>query len=55
MAPSDEFSDSDDEGPTEIQTSVLLGLPDGAITNPLDLADPAVSRMGGLPVHIVSC
>lgn len=55
MAPKDAFSDSDDEETTETQTSVLLGLPDGTIANPLDLADPAVSRMGGIPVPIILC
>ncbi|KAG8900403.1 hypothetical protein FRC01_010151, partial [Tulasnella sp. 417] len=50
-----DYSDSDDESiHEELETGVLLGLPDGAVTSKTDLFDPAVSRMGGLPcgVHL---
>lgn len=46
----DEWSDSDDEGLSEVETSVLLGIPDGEIQEAVDVTDPSVSRMGGLPV-----
>ncbi|KAI0065623.1 hypothetical protein BV25DRAFT_1798451 [Artomyces pyxidatus] len=51
MAPAadDDWSDSDDEGISEVETSVLLGVPDGIIESPSDLRDAAVSRIGGLP------
>lgn len=46
--------DSDDGSIDEVQTSsstsVLLGVPDGAIEEPGDLKDPLVSKIGGLPV-----
>ncbi|KAG8959736.1 hypothetical protein FRC03_007553 [Tulasnella sp. 419] len=52
MAPEEVWSDSesDDEDLGEIETSVLLGLTDGPISSPEDLVDPAVSRLGGIPV-----
>ena len=51
----DDWSDSEDgESVSELETSVLLGIPDGEIQDPLDLSDPSVSRIGGVPVcHIV--
>lgn len=46
-----DYSDSDDESiHEELETGVLLGLPDGGVTSKTDLFDPAVSRMGGIPV-----
>lgn len=51
MPPYDEYSDSDESDAEELQTSVLLGLPDGPIHSSADLARPRVSRIGGLPVH----
>jgi pre-rRNA-processing protein TSR4 len=53
----DDWSDSeDDESVSEIQTSVLLGVPDGEIQDTSDLPDPSVLRIGGLPVGVVpSC
>ena len=51
----DDWSDSeDDESVSEIETSVLLGIPDGEIQDLSDLSDPSVSRIGGLPVCLVS-
>lgn len=57
MAPHarDEWSDSDDEGPSGVETSVLLGVPDGPVNAPTDLSDAAVSRIGGHPVRYVLC
>jgi len=44
------WSDSDEEDDVpQVETSVLLGIPDGAIESPSDLKDAAVSRIGGLP------
>jgi hypothetical protein len=45
-----DWSDSE-EGNDQLQTSVLLGLPDGEIVDPKDLRDPNVSRLGGKPVR----
>jgi len=54
MAPRiDDFSDSDDED-GGVETSVLLGVPDGVVDDDKDLADAAVSRLGGLPVRQLS-
>lgn len=51
----DDWSDSDDDGSeSEVETSVLLGIPDGNIEEASDLRDPSVSRIGGLPVCCVS-
>ncbi|KAJ7257896.1 programmed cell death protein 2 [Mycena haematopus] len=50
----DDWSDSDEEVVSEVETSVLLGTPDGAITAAADLADAAVSRMGGHPAFLPS-
>jgi pre-rRNA-processing protein TSR4 len=49
----DDGSDSDDEHPSGVETSVLLGIPDGPVTNPRDIRDAAVSRIGGHPVRII--
>lgn len=44
-------SDSDLDVGGEVETNVLLGVPDGAVINESsDLADVAVSRLGGHPV-----
>lgn len=55
MPPSDEddWSDSDEELGSEVETSVLLGISDGPITSDNELADAAVSRIGGHPVRAV--
>ncbi|KAJ7074892.1 programmed cell death protein 2 [Mycena belliarum] len=50
----DDWSDSDEEAVSEVETSVLLGTPDGAITTAADLADAAVSRIGGHPAFLPS-
>ncbi|KAJ7035698.1 programmed cell death protein 2 [Mycena alexandri] len=54
VADDEEWSDSDEETGSEVETSVLLGTPDGAITAAADLADAAVSRMGGHPAFLPS-
>ncbi|KAF7370822.1 putative 20S rRNA accumulation protein 4 [Mycena sanguinolenta] len=51
----DDWSDSDEEVVSEVETSVLLGTPDGAITVAADLADAAVSRIGGHPFSSSQC
>lgn len=45
-----DWSDSDEEALSDVETSVLLGVPDGPIDTPSDLDDAAVSRIGGRPV-----
>ncbi|KAJ3731735.1 programmed cell death protein 2 [Lentinula guzmanii] len=54
MAPSveEDWSDSDEELGSEVETSVLLGIPDGPITSVNELADAAVSRIGGHSVRV---
>jgi pre-rRNA-processing protein TSR4 len=47
----DSDSDSDSDHPHSRETSVLLGIPDGAVSSTTDLADAAVSRIGGRPVR----
>jgi pre-rRNA-processing protein TSR4 len=47
----DNWSDSDEEGASDVKTSVLLGVPDGPVDTPSDLRDAAVSRIGGHPVR----
>ena len=48
-------SDSDLETGGEVETNVLLGVPDGAVaTSSTDLADVAVSRLGGHPAFLSS-
>jgi hypothetical protein len=49
----EDWSDSDDEGGGDVETNVLLGVPDGPITDERELADAAVSRIGGRPVRLV--
>jgi hypothetical protein len=48
----DGWSDSDDDVLSEMETSVLLGVPDGAVDGP-DIKDAAVSRIGGHPVRYI--
>jgi len=50
----DDWSDSDQEELSDVETSVLLGVPDGPIDVQSDLIDAAVSRIGGLPVRASS-
>lgn len=47
----DDWSDSDDDIGSDVETSVLLGVSDGAIEAPGDILDAAVSRLGGHPVR----
>ncbi|KAF4610476.1 hypothetical protein D9613_006769 [Agrocybe pediades] len=57
MAPArsdDDWSDSDDDDLSQVETSVLLGVPDGSIDDESDLVDAAVSRIGGLPALLPS-
>ncbi|GLB43427.1 putative programmed cell death protein 2, C-terminal domain [Lyophyllum shimeji] len=56
MAPprDDDWSDSDEEELSEVETSVLLGVPDGAVQSTSDLTDAAVSRIGGHPAFLPS-
>ncbi|KAJ4473721.1 programmed cell death protein 2 [Lentinula aciculospora] len=56
MAPSaeEDWSDSDEEVGSEVETSVLLGVPDGPITSVNELADAAVSRIGGHPAFLLA-
>jgi pre-rRNA-processing protein TSR4 len=51
MPSDDGWSDSDDEGLSDVETSVLLGVPDGPVEQSKDLLDAAVSRIGGHPVR----
>ncbi|KAJ7453954.1 programmed cell death protein 2 [Mycena galericulata] len=48
----DDWSDSGGEDMSEVETSVLLGTPDGVIAAAADLADAAVSRIGGHPAFL---
>ncbi|KIJ20783.1 hypothetical protein PAXINDRAFT_65908 [Paxillus involutus ATCC 200175] len=50
----DDWSDSDDELATGVQTDVLLGVPDGSVESDTDIKDVAVSRIGGLPAFLPS-
>ncbi|KAF9221417.1 hypothetical protein BS17DRAFT_785351 [Gyrodon lividus] len=50
----DDWSDSDDEIATGVQTDVLLGVPDGSVETETDMKDIAVSRIGGLPAFLPS-
>jgi len=49
----DEWSDSDDDVFSEVETSVLLGVPDGGVVDRADINDAAVSRIGGHPVRYI--
>jgi len=48
----DDWSDSDEELLSEVETSVLLGLPDGPVDSVIDMKDVAVSRIGGQPAFL---
>jgi pre-rRNA-processing protein TSR4 len=48
-----EWSDEDEDDATQVETSVLLGVPDGPVESASDLKDAAVSRIGGLPVRLI--
>lgn len=50
----DDWSDSDDEIGTGMETDVLLGVPDGRMETESDIKDATVSRIGGLPVGALS-
>lgn len=53
-----DWSDSDDEEVSGMETSVLLGVPDGPMEEQKDAEDAAVSRIGGYPVrflHLIVC
>ncbi|KAF8199164.1 programmed cell death protein 2 [Pholiota molesta] len=50
----DDWSDSDDEDLSQVETSVLLGVPDGDVDDEADRVDAAVSRIGGLPALLPS-
>ncbi|RDB15771.1 putative 20S rRNA accumulation protein 4 [Hypsizygus marmoreus] len=52
--PDDDWSDSDDEVLSEVETSVLLGVPDGLVEAVTDITDAAVSRIGGHPAFLPS-
>ncbi|KAG8983935.1 hypothetical protein FRB93_006883 [Tulasnella sp. JGI-2019a] len=46
------WSESDDDLLPNTDGNVLLGLPDGIITEAADLVDPIVSRLGGTPAFL---
>lgn len=50
----DDWSDSDDDVGSDVETSVLLGVPDGLVQSDTDINDAAVSRIGGHPVRAIS-
>ncbi|KAG6844553.1 hypothetical protein H0H87_005973 [Tephrocybe sp. NHM501043] len=50
----EDWSDSDDEVGSDVETSVLLGVPDGLVQADTDISDAAVSRIGGHPVRVIS-
>jgi len=57
MAPprdEDDWSDSDEEDLVDVETSVLLGVPDGSVDADDDLNDVAVSRIGGRPAFLTA-
>ncbi|KAG6810866.1 hypothetical protein H0H92_010022 [Tricholoma furcatifolium] len=45
----EDWSDSDDDVGSDVETSVLLGVPDGLVESDSDINDAAVSRIGGHP------
>ncbi|KAI5995699.1 programmed cell death protein 2 [Pisolithus albus] len=53
-AEDEDWSDSDDEALSSVETDVLLGVPDGRVESDNDLRDAAVSRIGGLPALLPS-
>lgn len=55
MASSTQYwSDEDEDDATQIERSIHLGVPDGPVEAASDLNDAAVSRIGGLPVRLIS-
>ncbi|KNZ80136.1 Programmed cell death protein 2-like [Termitomyces sp. J132] len=50
----DDWSDSDDDVGSDVETSVLLGVPDGLVQSDVDISDAAVSRIGGYPAFLPS-
>ena len=47
-----DWSDSDEEDArSDVETNVLLGIPDGEIKSQEEINDAAVSRIGGRPVR----
>ncbi|TFY61534.1 hypothetical protein EVJ58_g4453 [Rhodofomes roseus] len=48
----DDWSDSDDDDVSDIETNVQIGLPDGPIESSEELRDPRVSRIGGHPAFL---
>ncbi|KAG6864622.1 hypothetical protein C0991_008243 [Blastosporella zonata] len=50
----EDWSDSDDDVGSDVETSVLLGVPDGLVQSDTDISDAAVSRIGGHPVRAIS-
>jgi len=51
--PEDDWSDSDDEVGSDVETAVQLGIPDGPVESSADLLDATVSRIGGHPVRLL--
>ena len=51
MPNEDDWSDSDQEELSDVETPILLGVPDGPIEVEEDAFDAAVSRIGGFPVR----
>ncbi|KAF8899632.1 programmed cell death protein 2 [Gymnopilus junonius] len=49
-----DWSDSDEDDLSQLETSVLLGVPDGHVDVQSDACDAAVSRIGGLPAILPS-
>jgi pre-rRNA-processing protein TSR4 len=49
-----EWSDSDEDQLPQIETAVILGIPDGPVVSASDLKDAAVSRIGGVPVRFTT-
>ena len=47
----DDWSDSDEDEGSDVETSVQLGIPDGPLESDSDRLDAAVSRIGGHPVR----
>ncbi|KZT09899.1 uncharacterized protein LAESUDRAFT_694387 [Laetiporus sulphureus 93-53] len=52
--PNNDWSDSDDEAGSDIETAVQLGIPDGPVESASDLCDATVSRIGGHPAFLTS-
>ncbi|KAH7914626.1 programmed cell death protein 2 [Hygrophoropsis aurantiaca] len=50
----EDWSDSDEEAGSDVETAVLLGFPDGSVKAESDLKDAAVSRIGGYPAFLPS-